>query len=311
MTTRVSTVGNYSAVLANLMAAQQRQIDAGEQVATQKKGSDLKDYSKKAEILTAMRTVQARVNSYLEQNGLIADKLQTQDTALNQIADSAKATREAIAEALASGRADTLMQDLQAQLRNAVEGMNARYGGKYLFAGGQIDTLPVDITSMSDLTAQPVIANHFHNDSFIAQAKVDDATLVSTGVLASNLGTQLMTAYQTIQTFEETPGSGPITGALTDAQRTFLEGQLATWDSTYNNLTNITGRNGLTQKRVENIASDLTSRGNSLKGMIGGITDADMAEAATALDQAQVSVQAAAQVLLSLQSSSLLNLLKQ
>ena len=58
MTTRVSTVGNYSAVLANLMAAQARQIEAGDQVATQKMGSDLKDYAKKAEMLTAMRAVQ-------------------------------------------------------------------------------------------------------------------------------------------------------------------------------------------------------------------------------------------------------------
>ena len=38
---RVSTGGNYSAVLANIMAAQQRQMDAGNQVATQKKGADL------------------------------------------------------------------------------------------------------------------------------------------------------------------------------------------------------------------------------------------------------------------------------
>jgi len=309
MSTRVSTIGNYNAVLANLMAAQQRQIDAGERVATEKKGSDLKDYAKKAEILTAMRAVKARTAGYLEQNTLIADKLATQDAALNQIADSAKSTRESIAEALASGRADTLMQDLEAQMRSSVEGMNARYGGKYVFAGGQIDTPPVVTNSLSDLTADPVIANQFKNDTFVTQAKVDDSTTVNTGILASNLGTNLLTAYQTLQTFQE-GASGPFTGELTDAQKTFLEGQLATWDSIHDNLTNITGRNGLVQKRVESIATDLTSRGDSLQGMIGGITDADMAEAATALDQARTSVQAVAQVILSLQQSSLLNLLR-
>ena len=44
--------------------------------------------------------------------------------------------------------------------------------------------------------------------------------------------------------------------------------------------------------------------------MIGGVTDADMTQAATNLAQAQVAVQAAAQVFLSLQNSSLLNVLK-
>ena len=54
---RVSTGGNYSAVLANLMAAQQRQMEAGNMVGTQKKGSNLKDISRNAEMLTAMRSV--------------------------------------------------------------------------------------------------------------------------------------------------------------------------------------------------------------------------------------------------------------
>ena len=43
---RVSTSGNYSVVLANLMAAQQRQLDAGTQVSSEKKAQDLKGYSR-------------------------------------------------------------------------------------------------------------------------------------------------------------------------------------------------------------------------------------------------------------------------
>jgi flagellar hook-associated protein 3 FlgL len=39
---RVSTNGNYSTVLANIMAAQQRQLIAGNQVSTQKLGANLK-----------------------------------------------------------------------------------------------------------------------------------------------------------------------------------------------------------------------------------------------------------------------------
>ena len=182
---RVSSNGNYSAVLANIQAAQQRQMEAGARVATQKQGTDLKGYARNAEMLTAMKSIDARIGGYLEQSKLITDKLTTQDFALSQLTSSAEGTRETIAQALASGRADTLMQDLQGFFRNAVDGLNARYGGKYVFAGGQIDTLPVSATALADLTDPAyVISDFFHNDEFLTQAKVDDSTTVTTGLMA-------------------------------------------------------------------------------------------------------------------------------
>jgi len=191
-----------------------------------------------------------------------------------------------------------------------VSGLNARYGGKDLFAGGQIDTEPVSATSMSDLTdPMKTIPDFFHNDAFITHAKVDDSTTVSTGLLANNLGTDLMTKYQALQAFNEGP-DGPFTGNLTDAQRDFLENELGGWTQVHTDLVNETARNGMVQKRVDGVKTDLDSRQNSIKGMIGGVTDADMTQAATNLSQAQVAVQAAAQVFLSLQNSSLLNVLK-
>lgn len=310
MVTRVSTAGNYASLLTNLMAAQQRQIDAGNQVATQKQGSNLKDYAKSAEVLTAMQTVSSQLQTYQDQNTIISDKLTTQDSALNQVTDAAGAIREAVADALSSGHADTLMQDLQSQMSNAVDGLNARYNGKYLFAGGQIDTKPVTATSLSDLTAPATtISDYFHNDDYKAQAKVDDSTTVTTGMLASDLGTQLMTALQAIQSYNEGP-DGPFTGKLTDSQAAFLQSQLNGLDAVHTGLTNATAANGLVQQRVDTVATNLTSRSDSLTGMMGGITDADMTTAVSNLQMAQVSVQAAAQVFQSLQSSSLLNLLK-
>jgi flagellar hook-associated protein 3 FlgL len=310
MVTRVTTPGNYAAVLANLLAAQHRQMEAGDRVATQRNGKDLKDYARQSELLTAMRSVQTRLGVYQDQNNLIADKLSTQDTGLNRVADAAAQIRQIMAEALASGRVDTLVEDIEAQMSNAVEGMNARYGGKYLFAGGQVDTRPVTATSLSDLTAPPaVIANFFKNDDFKVQAKLDEATNVTTGILADDVGTDMLTALQTFQTFNQ-GASGPFTGAMTAAQRAFLEGQLPNWETIRLDVTNIAAHNGTTQKRIDTVASDLTTRQNSLAGMLGDITDADMGEAAAALQQAQLSVQSAAYVFQTLQQSSLLNILK-
>ncbi|MBU2134614.1 MAG: flagellin [Alphaproteobacteria bacterium] len=310
MVSRVSTGGNYSAVLANLISAQQRQMDAGTKVASQKNGSDLKDYARNAEMLTAMRSIETRLGAFTEQNKLVSDRLTTQDFALSQVADAAQIARQAIAESIASGRVDTLMQDMQAAFRNGVEGMNARYGGKYLFAGGQVNTAPFSATSLSDLTIPATnVSDYFHNDSYIAQAKVDDSTVVDLGFLADAFGTGMMEAFKAIQTFEEGV-DGPFNGELTDNQRTFLESQLSVWDTAYKDLVNVGGRNGMVQSRVDSVKEDLVARTNSIKGMVGGIVDADMSEAVSNLQQAQISVQAAAQVFVALQESSLLNVLR-
>jgi len=309
MVTRVTTPGNYSAVLSNLLAAQKRQQEAGDKVATQRNGNDLKDYARQSELLTAMRSVQGRIGVFQEQNKLINDKLATQDIALTRIAEAAQEVRQIITEAIASGRVDTLVEDLDSQLKNAVEAMNTRYGGKYVFAGGQVDTRPVTATALTDVASPAVITSFFQNDDFQVTAKLDESTVINTGVLASDIGTDMLTAFQAFQDFNA-GGSGPFTGAMTPAQKTFLENQLATWSSVRMDVTGLAAHNGTNQKRVDTVAADLDNRSTSLAGMVGDITDADLGEAASALQQAQLSVQSAAYVFQALQQSSLINFLR-
>ncbi|WP_337189296.1 flagellin [Phenylobacterium sp.] len=309
MFTRVTTPGNYSAVLTNLLAAQQRQMEAGNRVATQRNGSNLKEYAPDAELLAAMRTVQTRLSAFQEQSKLLTDKLATQDTALVRVADAAQSIRQVFTDALASGRVDTLVEDVEAQLRNAVEAMNGRYGGKYLFAGGQVDTRPVELTSLSDLNPPAMVADFFRNDQFRVKAKLDEATTITTGFLSNEIGTDMLNALQAFQAFNTGP-DGPFEGAMTDAQKAFLEGQLAAWDNVRSDVTLKAAQNGTNQKRLETIGEDLVSRQNALAGMIGNITDADMAQAAADLQTAQLSVQSAAYVFQALRESSLLNILK-
>ncbi|MDB5453906.1 MAG: flagellin [Caulobacteraceae bacterium] len=309
MVSRVSTAGSYSAVLANLMAAKSRQDQANNQVSTEKNGQNLKDYSKDAEILSAMRSVQSRVTVYQDQNSVIADKLSSQDAAMNQITDAARQARQAISDALASDSSAALVAEMQAQFTNAAEGLNTRHGGKYLFAGGQIDTEPMTAPNMAALTTPATtVADFFKNDDFKVQAKLDDATTVTTGVLASDVGTDVMTNFKAMQNFFDT--TTPLGGSLTAAQRSFLESQLASWDATGDDLTLQTARNGLVQNRVDDVKGRLDDREASLNGMVGDITNVNMAEAVSRLEQSQLALQAAAQVFATLQNTSLLNLLK-
>ncbi len=68
-------------------------------------------------------------------------------------------------------------------------------------------------------------------------------------------------------------------------------------------------QNGLAQAEVTNTQGSLTSQQTMVQGLIGTATQPDLAQAATNLQQAQLSIQAAGQVFSALKSSSLLNTL--
>jgi flagellar hook-associated protein 3 FlgL len=307
---RISTSSSYLAVIANLNDAQARQIEAGRQVSSQRKADDLKGYARSAETLTAMQGVSTRLQGFIEQSDVLADRFTAQDAALNQLADSVGNMRQAITDAIASGRADTLMQELRGYFTDAVAALNSRNQGKYIFAGGQIDNLPVSATSMYDLTTSPTIPALFHNDDFKAVNRLDETATIQGSFLADDLGTPIFNALKTIQAYDETPPNGPITGAISQTQVDFLQAQIAGLDTIHENLTNAAAINGSYQRRIEDNKKDLVGRKTTLENMMGNVTDVDVAEAISRLQMAQTAVQASAQVFQGLQSSSLLNFLR-
>lgn len=306
--TRVSTVQNYNVMTSNLMRAQIRQSDVGNQVSSQKVATDLKGYAKNAEMLIAMRSTQTRLEGLIEQSKLTTNRLEMQDTGLGKVADSTKSAREAIANALASGSASTMMQQLQANFGDVVQGLNTKSNGLYVFSGAKTDTATTSATSMGDLTLAPSTASLFNNDQYIATNRVDEQTSAKTGVLGDAVGVPVFDAFKKIQAYVD--ANGPFTGKLTDAQVTFLNGALGDFDKAYKSVVDIQGKNGVTQKRFEGAQTDLQNQADLLTGMVGEIVDVDMADAVTRLESAKLAVQASAQVFTSLQQSSLLNVLK-
>ncbi|HRD29491.1 MAG TPA: flagellin [Caulobacter sp.] len=305
---RVATGNSYSTVLNDLMRAQVRQQEANAQVSSGKTASDLKGFSRQAESLLATRSIQTKIDGFLTQGQTLTSKLESQDLALNQTADAAAGARQAIAEALATGRGEALMGELSSWFSSASDSLNARFGGRYLFAGGQVDTPPVTAAAMADLTSQPSVAAFFNNDNLAPASQLDESTTIQSGFLADQLGTGLFDAFRQVQAFVD--ANGDFTGQLSAAQSTFLQGMLGQFETARSSLTDATARNGLIQNRVDKTMETQEARKAMLEGMVGGITDVDMAEAISRLQQAQTTVQASAQVFNTLSQSSLLDLLQ-
>lgn len=304
--TRVSTAEGWNSALLNLMNAQQRQFEAQNRVSSEKIATDLKGYGRTAETLTAFRSSQARLDGFVANGEAVASRLTSQDLGLTSLADAADGARQAINDALATGRTDALMLDLGGRFQAALDALNAKHEGRFLFAGGRTDQKPVAGDTLADLTAAPTVASLFGNDALKAASRLDDFTVVETGFLANELGEDLFEAFRTIQAYHE---ATPFGGELTDAQRTFLAGVVGEFKTAHETATNAAAKNGSLQTRVDTHVASQKEQVDALKELISKRTDVDMAEAITQLQQAQLSVQASAQVIAQLRGLSLLDIL--
>jgi flagellar hook-associated protein 3 FlgL len=308
---RIATASAYNGVLANLLAAQQAQSTATNQISSQKNATDLKGYAGQAETLTAMQAVQTQTTGYLDQSQVTAARLSSQDLGLTQLNTSASGAVTSITQALASSSGQTLMQSLQSDFQSAVSGLNTTYNGEYVFSGGQVNTKATSATSLSDLTTPAATADInslFNNDQHVTATQLNSSTTMQTGFLANNLGGSLYTAFQAIVAYNAGP-NGPFGNPLTDTQTAWLQAQIPTLKSINTDLTTTQAQNGLNQKEVTNIQTDLTNQQTTMSGLIGNITDVNLAQATANLQQAQLAVQASGQAFIALQSSSLLSTL--
>lgn len=312
MVTPVSTQNNYSVILADLLAAQNKELVAQQQVSTGKKGNDLTGFGNQTRDLVATNTVKSRVDGLVSQLNNLQVKLNFQQSALGQISDVAANFKQTLINAMASGQGDGVMSNITSYFSQTVQALNSQYGGDYLFSGGQTQTKPFTATDINQLVATPPAANpavssFFQNGNLTPTNRIDDQTTIPTGFLASDVGQQLMQAFQDIQAFQQ--ANGPFTGQLTQAQQTFLQNQISSLDAVVASTTQTTANGGDIQKRVQTAAQTQTDRQTTLTNVLGDITDVNVAKAAADLSQAQNALQASAQVFLTLKGMSLLNYL--
>lgn len=314
--TRVSTYGNYQSALLDLMAAQNRHAEAQKVFSTEKNATDLVGFGRNSETVSALMSSQARIQTFIDTNKTVADRLETQDLAMGRVADAATAARQTIAEAIAAGRMEALMPALESLFMEAQDGLNMKHQGKYLFAGGAVDRSPVDLPEipgqpgagmMARLAALPGASDAFRNDQLKQSSWLDENVSMDTGFLADAIGSELFGIFRDIQLMHETT---PLEGPMSDAQKAFLTTQMGRFETAAKDVVGFQARNGGMQNRVERLLESQESRKISVDTILAGKTDANMAEAVVKLELAQVALQASAQVVSQLRQVSLLDYLR-
>ena len=306
--TRISTSQIYSSSLLGIMQAQQAQVQAGAEVSTGLKGTDLKTYADQGSTLQASQTVSARTQTLLDNNSVLSERLGAQSDALSNLAAAATGASSAVGDVLAAGDGTTLVQTLQGWFSQASGALNADYAGQPLFAGGTTDQPAFDTTDVTAL-AGSAASSHFHDGDMVRTDRIDESTTVQTSVNASDVGGPLVDAFKAIMDYNQPP-TGPLTGKLTDTQIAFLKSQLPALTAAADTVRAAQTSTGVLQSQVSGATDLLTSRKSAVDALINDRTQADPAEAASRLQQAQVTLQASAQVFASLSGDSLLTALQ-
>lgn len=302
---RISTQAASQSALLDLMRAQRELYESSQQISTGLKAPDLKGYGNQAETILFARGALARSDNFVEASKRLANRLDVQDLALGEMSDAVQDLRLA----LTTSDGSFLMNDVQAAFSRFTAALNTQFSGSYLFGGTRTDALPFTATTIAQVQGAADIADLFQNSRTSPTGRIEENVTVETGFLADDLAADVMAIFARIADFNAGP-DGPFDGTVTDAQQTFLSTEIANVIAVFENLAAAVGKNGSMQARLETAQRSNEQRSDYLKSMIAGMEEADMAEAATRLAQAQAAVQVSALVFADMSKVSLLPFLR-
>jgi flagellar hook-associated protein 3 FlgL len=308
---RISTASQTAYFLSQIENAGSALDKTQEQIASTVNATTYAGFGTQAQVLTATISANARNSAYTTATTIASTQVDLQDTQLTSLSSLAQQLNTAISSAVANNDGTTLMSQAQNIFDQASAILNSKdANGDYIYSGGKTDTAPVTVSSLSDLAALPSVSSAFANGNLKKSVQVADGVNVPYGVTASDVGSGLMQALQSLAQLDAgATGNLDNASSLSSAQNTYLTGAIASTTTVTNNLNAATATNGYVSNRLTDAGTQQTSMNTLYKGFISNIQDTNMADAATQLSLNQTQLQAALQVTAGLNQLSLLNFL--
>ncbi|PIW30025.1 MAG: hypothetical protein COW29_05155 [Rhodobacterales bacterium CG15_BIG_FIL_POST_REV_8_21_14_020_59_13] len=303
--TRIATSAAAQTALMDLMKAQRSVFESQQQLATGKLNPDLKGAGHRAESISAAYGARDRAESYKFSAERVGSRMEVTALALDKLTESASDLRVA----MTTIDGTFIMNQAREAFEKARNALSTQHAGGYIFGGTRTDTNPIAAKSLADLVAAPAAGDVFVNSNRRPVAKLDDQVTLEVGLLANEVGTDIMAAFKRLAEFDAGP-DGPLDGPLTETQQTYLQGEIANVLSAFDRISDMVGENGAQQSRVEKMVTSQDQKADYLTSLIGGLEDADMAAAATRFQQAQTAVDVAARTFSVLSQVSLLPFLR-
>ncbi len=308
MLDRVGTLSISQGMITEYGRIQSRTVKLQAQISSGKVGDSLSDVKDKAYVLVAARQKAAGIDSYLSATKEVRNRLDIQDVHLQQLSDVTARLREAFGNVLAGGRAGPLMDEVRGLYRETVGLLNYKLNGVHLYGGTRSDVEPVSAPDLDALAAAPDVASIFTNTSQPVSFSIDEGEVLTVGITASDVATNLMQMFKDIADFNA-GGSGPLSGTLAPGQMSFLTSLNAQIPTVLNSITEYASLNGSRHGQLERTADRLEGMASYFAKFIGDIEDVDLAQAVARLNQDQVAAEAAGRMIAQLNETNLLKFL--
>ena len=311
---RIATAQQSAYFLSQINQAGAALDKTNQQIASGKIANTYAGFGGQTQVLTATLSAQARNNSYATATTLATTQADLQDTQLTSLSSLATQLKTAVSTAVANNDPTTLMSQVSDIFDQATTILNSKdANGDYIYGGGKTNTPPITVSSLSDLIAlpsMPSVSGAFANGDDKKSVQVADGQTVTYGVTASDVATGLMQSLSDIASFDA-GSTGNLSGStnLSDAQNTFLSGQISSIGTVATNLNTVTAQNGFAYNQLQNATTQQSSLSTLYSGFVSNMQDTNMADAATQLSLNQTALQAALQVTSTLNQLTLLNYL--
>ncbi len=241
---RIATNSQSQLMLSQIQQAELALNKAQTQVTSGKVATDYAGIGDKTAMLEATRSAANRADAYQSATTLAVNQANLQDNQMSSLSDLANQLRQAITTATGDNDGSTLMTTAQGIFDQVVQILNSKdSNGNYLYGGDKNNQPPVTATSLNDLISMTSSSDAFQNGTVANSVMIGDGQSVKVGMLASDIGSGLLKTLKDIADFNAGPNGNFSTG-LTDAQSTFLSGEIQTATTAASQVNNAAAANG-------------------------------------------------------------------
>ncbi|MBT5495449.1 MAG: hypothetical protein HOK54_06890 [Alphaproteobacteria bacterium] len=319
--TRVSTLAQQQLITSNALRTQRNVNDLQVQIASGKKTQSFSGIADDAGRLVNLKSELSQAEQFIQNITITEKRLDLMAFALDQIEDIARKARTDFAGALNGSAADDIQLSLlaQASLDQVVEVLNTKDDSRFLFAGGALETKPVNLSNANYTAPAPgspptfvqtVETGYYQGDAVVQSTRADDGFNVAYGINADE------SAFEKLIRTLDNVSNVTFTDPITAQEKTFLSEAMVELTELIDNngvdktLSDLRADIGLDRVVLDNIRDKHNGFLQFSQDSIAEIENIDPAEVITSLNFEQIQLEASFTTIARIQTLSLSNFLR-
>ena len=285
MVNRVATFAFTNNMISENMRLQYRYSDLNTQISSGLKSQDYKGISRDSQYLLSTESAMDKLDAYNANGNAVLANINTMYDALGSVEGMANTMLTAITTALGGGLVDPAVTQSQASnaLNETESQLNLKIAGRYVFAGTDIETKPVDLADpawVPQVSPSVVNSSYYQGNTTKPSVQVSETLNVDYGVLGDNPAFEkLFRAYNLVF---NNPGSVPELSEASDLVQQAIDG-----------IANIRGVLSIQSKSVDDQINQNSQDKVNLEELASTIKEVDLPSASVQLTEVQTQMEAA------------------